>query len=260
MLGAVFTVVISLLLGKHFAFHRKARVAYLASGLGIYGSMLFAYWGALYIDSGWIAILWGLSPIITGVLAHHYLGEKTLSKHRLIGAALGLLGLLVIFYKGSTYSNSTGLGVILVLIGVLAQTSTAVWIKTINAQLDGLIMSAGGLIVSVPLFFITWLIVDGNVPETLSPRAIYSILYLAFFGSVIGFTAYYYLLNHIEASKASLITLITPVTALLLGHFLNDEPLTLAVAGGTGLILLGLLSYNWGSQLNIKPYKKPSQE
>lgn len=249
MLGAVFAVVISLLLGKRFTFSRNALLAYVASGIGIYGAMLFAYWGALYIDSAWIAILWGLSPIITGVLAHHYLGENSLSKHRLVGAGLGLLGLLMIFYKGSSYSHSTGLGVVLVLIGVLVQTSTAVWIKKINAQLDGLIMSAGGLIVSVPLFFITWWVVDGHLPAVVSSRAVVSIVYLAFFGSVIGFTAYYYLLNHIEASKVSLITFITPVSALLLGHFLNNEPITLVIAGGTALILLGLFSYNWGSRL-----------
>ncbi|MCK5725575.1 MAG: DMT family transporter [Thiotrichaceae bacterium] len=249
ILGTVFATVFSLLLGKRFQLHLKAYWAYLASGIGIYGSMIFVYWGALYIDSAWIAILWGLSPMVTGVLAYRFLGENSLSKHRLIGASLGLLGLLVIFYKGSLYSGSTGFGVVLILMGVLVQTSTAVWIKHIDAQIDGLIMSAAGLIVSVPFFILTWWIFDGMIPETISSRATYSILYLAFLGSVIGFSAYYYLLNHVEASKVSLIAFITPVSALFLGHYLNNEPITLAIAGGTGLILLGLLSYEWGSVL-----------
>jgi drug/metabolite transporter (DMT)-like permease len=47
--------------------------------------------------------------------------------------------------------------------------------------------------------------------------------YLGVFGSVIGFMLYYYTLKHLRVSTIALITLITPVTALLLGHYLNGE-------------------------------------
>ena len=43
--------------------------------------------------------------------------------------------------------------------------------------------------------------------------------------------------------EVALIQLITPVTSLLLGHYLNQEPISMAVWLGTGLIMLGLLVY-----------------
>ena len=77
------------------------------------------------------------------------------------------------------------------------------------------------------------------------PRAGAAIVYLGVFGSVIGFALYYYVIKHLETSKVALITLITPVIALLLGHWLNGESIGLRLWFGTGLILLGLSVHEW---------------
>ncbi len=89
--------------------------------------------------------------------------------------------------------------------------------------------------------------IDGDIPEVIVTRAGISILYLAFFGSVIGFALFFYILKHVSAMRVSLITLVTPVTALLLGKYLNDEPLGLQITAGAILILTGLSSYEFGS-------------
>jgi drug/metabolite transporter (DMT)-like permease len=128
-----------------------------------------------------------------------------------------------------------------------------VWLKHLDAVEHGLMMTATGLLVSLPLFVLTWWVFDGSLPETIPLRAGLSIVYLAVFGSVIGFSLYYFLIHQIEASRLALVTLITPVTALLIGRFLNDEPLTLTVYLGTGLILTGLASYQWGKLLWRQP-------
>jgi len=77
------------------------------------------------------------------------------------------------------------------------------------------------------------------------PRAAGAIVYLGVFGSVIGFALYYYVIKHLETSKVALITLITPVIALLLGHWLNGEIIGLRLWIGTALILLGLGVHEW---------------
>lgn len=227
---------------------RKALLAYAISGFGIYGAMLFAYWGATYVPSGWLSVIWGTSPVFTGILAKRYLGES-LSWYRLFGLMLSLAGLAVIFLHSGEIGERAWLGVLLVVGGVLVQSGTAVWLKHLDAKEHGLMMTATGLLFSLPLFALTWWLFDGEVPETIPLRAGLSIVYLAVFGSLLGFSLYYFLINQIEASKLALVTLVTPVTALLIGRFLNDEPLTLTVYLGTGLILLGLASYQWGRWL-----------
>jgi len=95
------------------------------------------------------------------------------------------------------------------------------------------------------LFVLTWFLFDGNWPEQLSDKTRFSIAYLAIFGSVLGFFWYFYLLRKIEAAQVNLLTLITPVTALLLGHWLNGEVLIPQIWLGTGLITAGLFFYQW---------------
>lgn len=249
ILGGIFATAAVFLFRYPFLRSSKALQTYLASGVGIYVAMLFAYWGAMYIPSGWISVIWGISPVVTGILATIFLGEKALTWNRLLGALLGLVGLGIIFLHSQSMGDKALLGVGIILLGVLGQTGSAVWIKSINGNVNGLVVSAGGLLISIPLFIVTWLIFDGEWPEHIPNRVAGSILYLSIFGSVIGFSAYFYLINRVEASKVSLITLVTPVTALMVGYYWNNEQITLSVAYGTSMILLGLLSYEWGEKL-----------
>ena len=68
------------------------------------------------------------------------------------------------------------------------------------------------------------------------------------FGSAFGFALYYYMIKHAEAGHIALITLVTPVSALLLGHGLNDDAVLPQVWLGTGSIMLGLCTHRWGGQ------------
>jgi drug/metabolite transporter (DMT)-like permease len=78
------------------------------------------------------------------------------------------------------------------------------------------------------------------------PRALLAIVYLGMIGSVLGFALYYYVLRHVEATRVALITLITPVLALLLGNLLNGEVLQFETVLGTAAILGGLLLFEYG--------------
>jgi len=63
---------------------------------------------------------------------------------------------------------------------------------------------------------------------------------------------YYYLLRHVAVSKVALLTLITPICALLIGRILNNEALTVHIILGTVLVLSGLALHQWGESLWAK--------
>ncbi len=96
----------------------------------------------------------------------------------------------------------------------------------------------------------TWFAFDGVWPEALPDRTRFAILYLALFGSVLGFFLYFYLLRKLAAVKVNLLTLVTPVTALLLGHWLNGEAVLATIWSGTALILAGLGLHQWDVSRN----------
>lgn len=228
--------------------HARARRAYLIGGLGLFGGMALTYWGARFIHSGLVSVLFGLSPLMAAVLAAIFLGERSLTPLKLAGMALGTLGLAVIFAHADGLGGSQALAGLTALLGaVLIYSGSLVWLKRIGDDSPPLATTVGTLAVSLPLFGLVWLLADGQAPAMPPPRSGAAILYLGIFGSVVGFALYYYVIKHLEASKVALITLITPVFALLLGKMLNGEAVSLRVAAGTAIILLGLAAHQWES-------------
>ena len=256
ILGGLLAISTVMLFRISYSVSRQAQWAYLASGLGIYTTMVFGYWGSSYIPSGWVSVIFGSSPILTGILAWWFLGEK-LTVFKISGLLLGLVGLSIIFLHSRQLTENAFLGVGLIILGVISQTSTAVWIKKLNTQQHGLVMTAGGLWVAIPLFIITYFLFAEPLPtvEEIPLHTLGSIIYLAIFGSLIGFSLYYFLIHQVQASTVSLITLITPVTALILGMWLNNETISTTIMIGTACILLGLSHFQWGDKL-MQYYKQ----
>jgi drug/metabolite transporter (DMT)-like permease len=172
------------------------------------------------------------------------------------GLALGLAGLWVIFGQPWPGGDHGTLGTLAVVTGMVAQALGLVWIKRLNLRISSLAITTGTLGVAVPCFMLAWVIADSaQWPPDIAPRAGAAILYLGVLGSVVGFTLYYYLIKHLDAGRIALITLITPVTALLLGQTLNAEFIPARGWAGIALIGAGLLLYEWRAlrQLRRRP-------
>jgi drug/metabolite transporter (DMT)-like permease len=226
--------------------HRRARLSYLAGGLGLFGALLCTYWGAQYINSGLVSVLFGLSPLVTSLLAACWLDEPALRPVKVMGMLLGLAGLATIFATGAKPDNEhTVTGMVTLLLAVFIYSASLVWMKRIGDDSPPLATTAGTLLVAVPLFVLAWVLADGHLPGTVPLRVGAAILYLGVFGSVLGFALYYYVIKHLEAGQVALITLVTPVLALLLGHTFNSEVVGSRVWFGTGLISLGLILHQW---------------
>lgn len=229
--------------------HAAALRTYLAAGLGIFGAMTCVYWGAQFIPSGLISVLYGLTPMVTGLLAALWLGERAFSPARLFGMLLGLGGLAVIFGRGLIDHQIAIPGVLAVLASVALHSVSSVWVKRIGAEISAMAVAGGGLLVAAPLYLLAWLLLDGSLPQALTPRAGAAIVYLGLVGSVVGFVLFYYVLKRMAASRIALITLVTPVLALWLGHVFNGESIDAQVVAGTALILAGLAAHQWGDRL-----------
>lgn len=210
--------------------------------------MTSVYWSAQYIPSGLISVIYGMSPVVTGLFAAVWLREGAFTPFRVVGMLLGIIGLVVIFGRLPGLGTNAVAGTAGVLLSVIVHSFSAVWVKRLAVRMHPLETTTGALMVALPLFLLCWVLADGHLPQVLPARTVAAILYLAVFGSVLGFVLYFYLLRHSEASRVALVTLVTPVLALLLGQLLNGEVVGSRVWLGTGAILLGLASYQWGDQ------------
>ena len=258
-IGTVCMILLLAISRKRLPSHSRAKRTYFAVALQIYATMMSVYWGAQFIPSGWVSVIFGLSPFLTALFAAIWLKERSLTFGKLLSYLLGISGLAVMFSSAFELNTQAVYGMIAVLIAVSIQTASAVWVKYIKAKLPATTQVTGGLLFALPAYLFTWVIVDNAyIPTTLPITSLASILYLGFIATTIGFALYYYLLIHLSATTVGMIPLISPILALFLGHTINYEQITPKIIIGTVLILVALLLHEFLDRLIARLFNKKS--
>ena len=92
LIGVIVAALIIALWRIRFPLHRRACRAYLVGGLALFGGMIFTYWGARYVHSGLISVLFGLSPLAAAILGAVFVGERSLTPAQGVRDAAGRRG------------------------------------------------------------------------------------------------------------------------------------------------------------------------
>ena len=254
-LAVLLRMLIALVLGAlvikvrkiNLPWHKQALTLYTYSALGIFGGMLCTYLAAPYLSSGIISLVFGLSPVISALLAKKILAEPNISGVRKFSMIISLCGLAVVCSDNFTLADDGIYGVIFILLAVFFFSLSGVLVKSVSIAIHPLATTVGALTVATPMFLVSWLLLDGTVPvETWQVKSIWATLYLGVFGSLIGFYAYFTVLQKLSASSVTLITLVTPVIALSLGAVLNGEVINDKLILGAFMVLFGLAIYHFG--------------
>ncbi len=232
----------------------QARRLYVVCGISIYIPMSMVYVAAQYIPSGWIAVVFGLSPLLTGVFSIFVEPEDRLTLSRILGLLLGLGGLYLVFSASLTFDTNSLKGILLVLVAVIVTSISSVAIRHLAKTMDiqGMQITTGGLVVAIPFFAVTAWLAQAGSTINFSTSESFSILYLGMVGTGIGFTLYYYLLKKVSASRVAMVALITPITALAVGSWLNNEPTIPIVWIGAALVCAGLLLYEFKPKFGMR--------
>lgn len=231
------------LLGEHLPLTKKAMRSYVAGTLSLFGAMIFTYLGAAYLPSSLISLLFGLSPLMVGILAHTVFKTQFLRLEQWLGLLVSFLGLIVIFSHGSQ-GQAQSLGIVFVLLGVSCYVASVFWVKHENANLHPLAQTTGSLVLSSLAMFLVlpfyWQDKPTHMPSTLSLLAIF---YSVAMASVVAMFCYFYLIKKLAPATVSLTTFITPVLALVWGFWLNGERFSQFTAIGMVVIMLGMCAY-----------------
>ena len=239
--------------------HKQAMRLYAFSALGIFGGMSFSYLAAGYLSSGILSLVFGLAPAFSAILARRILAEPKISTLRKLSMTLSFIGLGFVCAENFSLNGDSIYGFIFVLIAVFLFSLSGVLVKSVSLAIHPMATTVGALTLSLPLFIINWLLLDGSIDiSQWQVRSIWATLYLGVFGSLIGFFAYFFVLQRLTASTVALITLITPVIALTLGTVLNDEVIHSKLIIGALLVISGLAIYHWG-ELFVDKYQQKLQ-
>tara|TARA_B110000208_G_scaffold50646_1_gene66641 strand:- start:6523 stop:7434 length:912 start_codon:yes stop_codon:yes gene_type:complete len=244
--------------------HKAALRLYTFSALGIYGGMILSYLAAATVSSGMMSLIFGLAPLFSGLFSQKFLSEPRLSVMKKLSMTLSLFGLAIVCSDNLTLESSNQLGVLYIVMAVILFSLSGVLVKSVKININPVATTVGSLMTALPMFAITWLIFDGSLPfEQWQARSLWAILYLGVFGSLLGFIAYFYILQKLKASTVALITMVTPVLAMSLGVVLNDEVVSIPLIVGAVFVMSGLAIYNggdkWIKQIQMRVNKKNLQ-
>ncbi|NGZ07117.1 MAG: DMT family transporter [Magnetococcales bacterium] len=246
----LFVLLLPWLVRQPFLSWRALVVVSVVAGLNLFASMWLLYLGAPDVPSGWISVLFGLGPMVTGIFGALWLDEP-FPMDKWVGSVFGLIGLLVIFTHGSHAAAYTSSGIGWVLASVVVAAAGNIAIKRFSREISPMWVAAGSMWVAFPLFVIVFLWSRDPWPQEVTMRAGMAILYLGLVANGIGFICFYHLMGRVSVATAYLVTLTAPVVALWLGVLFNAETIQSGLLLGTGLILFGLLLF-----LGVMPLRR----
>jgi len=200
------------------------------------------FWGEQHISSGLAAVLQAMIPAFGLIFAHFYLPDERLTARKLAGVATGVAGVGLIFYDQMKIEGMAALqGSVALLLSSVCAAYANVFIKARCQHIDSSVIAAGQMVWGVfPLLTLGAVLEGDPFDHRWSMRSALALAYLALIGSVLAFLLYFWLVTKIEVTKTMLISLVTPVTALLIGWLALDERLSWRVAAGSAAILAGI--------------------
>lgn len=191
-------------------------------GLGTGGTM----WSINYLDSGIASLIVGCEPLILVFFVWYFLEQRP-SWQKLFGVALGILGMYILFSQQSfTTQPDAYKGVAAIGIAMVGWSLGTIHIKKNEVPASKVFHTTLQMLSSgVFLILVGFLVQEDltTIPERFTWLALGSFLYLMFFGSIIAYSAFNYLLIKEDPSKVATATYINPIIALFLGWSLNDE-------------------------------------
>ncbi|HJE55126.1 MAG TPA: EamA family transporter [Acinetobacter pseudolwoffii] len=226
-------------------FDSTSMKSYLAGSLNLIGAQLFIYLAANYLTSGLMALIFGFSPLIAGLIGHVILKTHQLVWLQWSGMAVAIAGLSFVFLD-SADSKVNPWGVVLMLISMVSYISSIFWVKQINAPLSpmsqatgSLLLSAAGSLLLIPFI---WQHMPTQLPGT---QALIGFVFTMIMSSIVAMLCYFWLIRRLNASTVSLSNVMTPVIALVLGATLNHEIISSHAFAGIAVVMFGIIMYFW---------------
>jgi drug/metabolite transporter (DMT)-like permease len=198
-------------------------------------------WGEKSIASGLAAILTSMVPLFTVIFAHYVTHDERLTAAKAIGVSVGFFGVIILSLpqlRGGIQAEFFG-----ELAVVVASASYACATLIARKFLRGVsyvVASIGQLGVSAIVLLPLSLIFDNPFSLRPSLAALGSLTTLALLGTAFALFLYFWLIENTGATRATLVTYIIPVMAVMWGAVILHEPIEWEAIIGLALILGGI--------------------
>jgi len=215
------------------------------------------FWAEQRVPSGIAAVMLATIPVFMALSEIIFLRTQTLTARLAVALLIGIGGVAVLMSRslnvGGAPIDKVGAGAL-----IFASISWSV-ASTLTRKLPlptSKVMSSGAQMLAGGVFLTLTAAALGEFrnfhPSNVSRGAWLALLYLIVAGSIIGFTAYVWLIHHESPTKVGTYAYVNPIVAVVVGYFLGGEGLSLRTILGTLCVLVSVVV------ITLTPAKKPA--
>lgn len=200
-------------------------------------------WGQQWVDSGTAAVLNSLTPIFSLVIAGLALRVEPVTALRVIGLLLGFIGAAILASRQlELRADSAGLiGAMAVVLAAFSYAVGASYARHRIQRTHRYVVAGGTLLFAAVDAWVLALLADGGIVLPTELSAVIAIAWLGILGSFVAYVLFFFLIEHLGATMASMVTYLFPVVGVGLGVLALGEPMDVRLAVGTILVLIGIV-------------------
>jgi len=220
------------------------------------------HWAEQHVASGLAALLIATEPMFILVLAWMS-GQQKISRLSALGLAFGVVGVAILTGAEVSSKDTSLIGMLAVLAGSLSWAAGVVVSPKLKLPTDALARTAVPLVCGAVML----LAAAGVTGEfhalhwsAISLKSILGLAFLIFFGSIVAFTAYTWLLQRCPPTLVATHTYANPIVAVLLGWLLASEPLTGRVLLASVAILGAIVLIRRGERETERRAAEPARQ
>jgi len=218
----------------------------------VLGTLIFVldygllFWAEQRVPSGIAAVMLAMIPVFMALSEIIFLRTQKLTLRLGVALLIGLAGVAVLMSRslnlgGAPIDRS---GAVALIIASMTWSIASIFTRKLplppsKMMSSGVQMLVGGILLVV---------VAGALgefrnfhPASVSRGVWFALLYLIVAGSIIGFTAYVWLIHHESPTKVGTYAYVNPVVAVLVGYFLGGEQIGLRTILGTAFVLVSVV-------------------
>jgi drug/metabolite transporter (DMT)-like permease len=214
------------------------------------------FWAEQRVPSGVAAVMLATIPVFMALSEIVFLRTQRLTMRLAVALLIGIGGVAVLMSRSLNLGGSPidRLGALALIVASISWSVASSLTRKLHLP-PSKVMSSGAQMLAGGVFLTLAAAAFGEFrnfhPLTVSRAAWFSLVYLIIAGSIIGFTAYVWLIHHQSPTKVGTYAYVNPVVAVLVGYFLGGEALALRTILGTLFVLISV------AVITMTPGKKP---
>jgi len=242
---------------------KQATVWWAFLGMGLLNNVIpfsLIVWGQTHIASGLASILNATTPLFTVLVASLLLTDERATALKLLGVVLGFMGVVVMIGVPAGQSDGNLLAEFAILGAAISYSFAGIFGRRFKAMgINPIVIAAGQVTASFTVMMPISFLVDGSADFSAVPLNVWAALVvLAVLSTALAYVMFFKLLASAGATNVLLVTLLVPVSAILLGILFLGEVLVWTQGVGMLLIVFGLSAIDGRLWRTFKTAKKVS--